>query len=56
MREALYLLEEFLKDLIHDLNTPATSILLNAKLLKRRGEFAEVERIELCAKGIASFI
>jgi len=54
MREAIYLLEEFLKDLIHDLNTPATSILLNAKLLKRRGEFDEVERIELCAKGISS--
>ncbi len=54
MREAVNLLEEFLKDLIHDLNTPATSILLNAKLLRRRGDFEEIERIELCAKGISS--
>jgi len=40
--------------LIHDLNTPATSILLNSKLLRKRGDFEEIERIELCAKGIAS--
>ena len=54
MKEALYLLENFLKDIIHDLNTPATSILLNAKLLRKRGDYEEIERIELCAKGIAS--
>ena len=54
MKEALHLLEDFLKDLIHDLNTPATSILLNAKLLKKRGHFEEIERIELSAKSIAS--
>ncbi len=54
MRQALHLLEDFLKDLIHDLNTPATSILLNSKLLRRRGDFEEIERIELSAKGIAS--
>ncbi|MDC0933156.1 HAMP domain-containing sensor histidine kinase [Arcobacteraceae bacterium] len=54
IRQALHLLEEFLKDLIHDLNTPATSILLNTRLLKKRGEFPELERIEISAKGIAS--
>jgi len=54
MRQAMHLLEDFLKDLIHDLNTPATSILLNSKLLRKRGDFEEIERIELCAKGIAS--
>ncbi len=54
MKEALYLLENFLKDLIHDLNTPATSILLNSKLLRRRGDFDEIGRIELSAKTIAS--
>lgn len=54
MREALHLLENFLKDLIHDLNTPSTSILLNSKLLKRRGDFEEIERIELSAKTISS--
>lgn len=54
MREALFLLENFLKDIIHDLNTPATSILLNSKLLRKRGDFEEIERIELSAKSIAS--
>ncbi|MGB3752184.1 MAG: HAMP domain-containing sensor histidine kinase [Arcobacteraceae bacterium] len=54
MREAMNLLEDFLKDLIHDLNTPATAILLNTKLLRKRGNFEEIERIELCAKAIAS--
>lgn len=54
MRNALRLLEEFLKDLIHDLNTPATSILLNARLLRQRGDFEETERIELSASTIAS--
>ena len=54
MREAINLLEDFLKDLIHDLNTPATSILLNSRLLRKRGDFEEIERIEISAKGIAS--
>ncbi|WP_375724191.1 HAMP domain-containing histidine kinase [Arcobacter sp. KX21116] len=54
MKEALRLLEDFLKDLIHDLNTPATSILLNSRLLRRRGDFEEIERIELSAKSISS--
>lgn len=54
MKEALTLLETFLKDLIHDLNTPATSILLNTKLLRKRGDFKEIERIELSAKTISS--
>lgn len=54
IKEALYLLEDFLKDIIHDLNTPATSILLNSKLLRKRGNFEEIERIELSAQSIAS--
>jgi two-component system OmpR family sensor kinase len=54
MREALSLLENFLKDIIHDLNTPSTSILLNSKLLRKRGDFEEIERIELSAKTISS--
>lgn len=54
MKEALRLLEDFLQDLIHDLNTPATSILLNSKLLRNRADFEEIERIELSAKSIAS--
>ena len=54
MKETVQLLEDFLKDIIHDLNTPATSILLNSKLLRKRGDFEEIERIELSAKSIAS--
>lgn len=54
MKNALHLLEEFLKDLIHDLNTPAASILLNTRLLRKRGDFEEIERIELSANVIAS--
>ncbi len=54
MRKALNLLENFLKDIIHDLNTPSTSILLNSKLLRKRGDFEEIERIELSAKTISS--
>lgn len=54
MKNALHLLEEFLKDLIHDLNTPAASILLNSRLLRKRGDFEEIERIELSANVIAS--
>jgi len=54
MKEALHLLENFVRDIIHDLNTPATSILLNAKLLRKKADFDEIERIELSAKTISS--
>ncbi|MEA1892217.1 MAG: HAMP domain-containing sensor histidine kinase [Campylobacterota bacterium] len=33
LRDALELLEEFIKDIIHDLNTPLTSILINIKMI-----------------------
>ena len=35
MREAIQKLDKFTKDLIHDLNTPLTTIKLNIKLLSR---------------------
>jgi len=54
MKKSIDLLEIFLKDLIHDLNTPVTSILLNVKLLSRQNESDELERIELSAKNISS--
>jgi len=53
MKEALHFLEDFLKDLIHDLNTPATSILLNVRLLKKRENSKEIQRIEVAAKNIS---
>ncbi len=51
MRDSLKLLEEFIRDIIHDLNTPITSILLNLKMMPQRGE--EVESIAISAKAIS---
>lgn len=53
MKNAINMLEVFLKDLIHDLNTPATSILLNSKLLSKKVPSIELERIEVSAKHIS---
>jgi len=50
MRDSLRLLEEFIKDIIHDLNTPITSILINLKMMERN---EEVESIEQSTKAIA---
>lgn len=49
MREAIYKLDKFTKDLIHDLNTPLTTIKLNLKLLTKNPSFREnkaLNRIE----------
>ncbi len=54
MKTSMNLLEMFLKDLIHDLNTPVTSIILNVKLLARQKQSEELDRIELSAKTISS--
>ena len=37
MQETISHLDRFIKDLIHDLNTPITSIMLNTKMLKKKG-------------------
>jgi len=50
MRASLRLLEEFIKDIIHDLNTPITSILINLKMMERN---EEVESIAQSANAIA---
>ena len=54
LKNALFLLEEFLKDMIHDLNTPITSILLNLKILKKHNSEEAIKRIEFSAKNIGS--
>ncbi len=54
LKKALVLLEDFLKDVIHDLNTPVTSLLLNTRALAKKAPSEELERIELGAKTIAS--
>jgi two-component system OmpR family sensor kinase len=50
LRNALSLLEEFIKDIIHDLNTPITSILINLKMMEKN---EEVESIAQSANAIS---
>ncbi len=51
LRKSLQLLEEFIKDIIHDLNTPITAILINLKMMDSKNE--EVESISQSAKAIS---
>jgi signal transduction histidine kinase len=51
MRRSLKLLETFIKDIIHDLNTPITSILINLKMMDAQNE--EVESITRSTKTIS---
>jgi len=51
LRNSLQLLEMFIKDIIHDLNTPLTSILINLKMMDAKND--EVESITKSAKAIA---
>jgi two-component system OmpR family sensor kinase len=50
LRKSLQLLEMFIKDIIHDLNTPLTSILINLKMME---DTEEVENISKSAKTIS---
>jgi len=51
LRQALKLLEVFIKDIIHDLNTPLTSILISLKMMDKNCN--EVETISSSAKTIS---
>lgn len=50
LRSSLRLLEDFIKDIIHDLNTPLSSILLNLKMIETENE--EIESIRTATKTI----
>jgi len=50
LRRSIVLLETFIRDIIHDLNTPLTSILINLKMMDSNNE--EVENISRSAKTI----
>jgi signal transduction histidine kinase len=50
LRSSLRLLEDFIKDIIHDLNTPLTSILLNLKMIDTKNE--EIESIRTATQTI----
>lgn len=53
LKDAIYLLNEFLKDIIHDLNTPVSSLLLNIKMIRsNKSTKNAIDRIELSAKSI----
>ncbi len=54
LKKALLLLDEFLKDIIHDLNTPVSSILLNLKILNTKHSQDAIKRIKFSTKKIGS--
>lgn len=55
LRKALKLTEEFSRDILHDLNTPLSSLRLNVSRLKvPQSETKKVERIEYSIQAIAS--
>ncbi len=54
LREALNMIEEVTKDIIHDLNTPLMSLKVNLKILKSRYKDEEIERAELALRQIQS--
>ncbi len=57
LKKTIHILDAFIKDLVHDLNTPTTSILLNLKMLRTNSSDRDpqrFERIEEATKEIAS--
>jgi len=55
LRKAIHILDETIKDIIHDINTPVMSIILNLKLLKLKYKDEEdINRLELAVKQLSS--
>jgi len=55
LRNALLLTQEFIKDILHDFNTPLTSLRLNSSMLKKEiGESEKLDRIEQSVENILS--
>jgi len=53
LRNALRLTEEFIKDILHDFNTPLSTLRLNIAMLKSKfGETAQIRRIENAVQNI----
>ncbi|WP_373071406.1 sensor histidine kinase [Sulfurimonas sp.] len=53
LRNALLLTQEFIKDILHDFNTPLASLRLNSSMLKKElGENEKLKRIELSVSNI----
>ncbi len=58
MRESLYLLDRFIKDTTHELNTPVSAILMNIETLSREGldekNAKKIHRIDIAARTIST--
>ncbi len=55
LKKALDLNEEFVKDILHDINTPLSSLIINFKLFKKEiGENRKIERMESSVSTIVS--
>jgi signal transduction histidine kinase len=55
LRKALHLNEEFVKDILHDFNTPISSMKINLSLFKREiGENPKIQRLENNIESILS--
>ena len=52
LQESISTLDKFAKDLIHDLNTPVTSIKLNMKLLEKNPNLAEDKIVQRLNKSV----
>jgi len=50
LRSSLRLLEDFIKDIIHDLNTPLSAIMLNLKMIESKDD--EIESIRIATQTI----
>jgi len=55
LRKAIILNEEFIKDIIHDFNTPISSIMINLEMLKTQfGNNRKIERAEISIQKLLS--
>jgi len=53
LRKALHVTEEFIKDILHDFNTPLSTLRLNVSMLKNEtGETSKIQRIENSVQNI----
>ena len=50
MREAIETMDRFIKDTIHDINTPTSAILLNLKLLEKNANDVQIKKLERIKK------
>ena len=55
LRHSLHLTEEFIKDILHDFNTPLATLRLNSSMLKKEiGENRKITRIESSIESVLS--